>query len=86
MDINLKDDIDIEANTNNNDDKSGDDSKITNKAKDKEKKPNFLTSTTLGTLLMMLILAVASVGSYGPLRYHILPNFTRLPDYWSMEQ
>jgi len=86
LDINLKDDIDIEENTKNHSDKSTDDGQSMNKPEDKKKKPNFLTSTTLGTLLMMLILAAASVGSYEPLRYHILPSFTRLPDYWHMEQ
>lgn len=105
MDINLKDDIDIEENTKSDeiitdieDKPSSEESIDSNKSisSDNHKEMNLLknngtnksslASSTWGTLLMMLILAVASVGSYGPLKNYIIPGFTRYPAYWELEQ
>ena len=105
MDINLKDDIDIEENTKSDeiitdieDKPSSEESIDSNKSisSDNHKEMNLLknngtnksslASSTWGTLLMMLILAVASVGSYGPLKNYIIPGFTRFPAYWELEQ
>jgi len=105
LDINLKDDIDIEENTKSDeiitdieDKPSSEESIDSNKSisSDNHKEMNLLknngtnksslASSTWGTLLMMLILAVASVGSYGPLKNYIIPGFTRFPAYWELEQ
>ena len=105
MDINLKDDIDIEENIkndeiitdiedkpsseeriDNNKNNSSDNHMEMNLLKNNSTKNSSLASSTWGTLLMMLILAVTSVGSYAPLKSYIFPSFTRLPDHWQLEQ
>jgi len=105
LDINLKDDIDIEENIkndeiitdiedkpsseeriDNNKNSSSDNHMEMNLLKNNSTKNSSLASSTWGTLLMMLILAVTSVGSYAPLKSYIFPSFTRLPDHWQLEQ
>jgi len=52
--------------------------------KDKDIKKGFLSSSTWGTMLMMLIIAAVSVGSYAPLKNYIFQGFPS--DYWYLEQ
>lgn len=92
MDINSKDNIDIEYNSSIEDNRDNTENSLSDKQhetsllKNKDARKSSLASTTWGTLLMMLIFAAASVGCYQPLKNSIFPSFTRLPDYVQFEQ
>jgi len=92
LDINSKDNIDIEYNSSIEDNRDNTENSLSDKQhetsllKNKDARKSSLASTTWGTLLMMLIFAAASVGCYQPLKNSIFPSFTRLPDYVQFEQ
>lgn len=75
-----------EDSISDNGNSSSDKQKEMNLPKNKGAKKSSIASTSWGTLLMMLILAAVSVGSYAPLKNYIFPSFTRIPDYRYLEQ